>query len=128
LRKILTSLATLGIAVSLPIVLASPAIAADGIRVCNTGPQRSCGDFEDDGDKIYVDDTYADGHAAVVRVQIPGAGVYENLWNTDGNGTTRTRSYGTSVAEGLAVYYQACSGVTSTGQIYDCSGWNSGRT
>lgn len=101
---------------------------ADGPTLCNSGP-RSCGWFTQNGDVIHVQDAGCDGHSAVVQVQVPSVGIYDNLWNTSGCGTTDTYSYGTRVPEGSTVYYRPCSGsgYGTTNTVYDCtSGWTHG--
>jgi hypothetical protein len=100
------------------VVLATaPAFAGDGATSSITGASVW---FTADGDKVSVKDTYSDGHSAVGQVQIPSAGIYENLWNPDGTGTTRSKSYGTSVAEGVGIWYRACTGEYGTGEIIRC--------
>lgn len=97
----------------------APAFAGDGATSSITGASVW---FTADGDKVSVKDTYSDGHSAVAQVQVPSEGIYENLWNPDGTGTTRTKSYGTSVAEGVGIWYRACVGEYSTGEIIRCDG------
>jgi hypothetical protein len=127
MRKIFTVLGVSVSALGLVLGLSGSSYAgSDGPTVCNSGPQSACAWFHQDGDIVYVKDTDCDRHAAVAQVQIPAAGIYENLWNTDGCGTTRSRQYGTSVPEGSRVYYQACYGVYSTGYITRCSALGSG--
>jgi hypothetical protein len=100
------------------VVLATaPAFAGDGATSSITGASVW---FTASGDVVSVKDTYSDGHSAVGQVQIPSAGIYENLWNPDGTGTTRSKSYGTSVAEGVGIWYRACTGEYGTGEIIRC--------
>jgi hypothetical protein len=123
MRKILTVLSML--VASLALVLGSGGLASagsDGPQVCNSSPQSACAKFYQDGDVIRVWDTDCDGHAAVAHVWAPDAGIYENLWNTAGCGTYRDHPYGTSMPEGVAVYYQACYGISySAGTYTRCS-------
>jgi len=113
------------IVASLALILVGSGVAsahADGPKVCNTGPQSACAKFYNDGDVIRVWDTDCDGHAAVALVEAPDAGIYDALWNTDGCGTYRDHVYGTSMPEGIAVYYRACYGISySAGTYTRCS-------
>lgn len=95
----------------------APAFAGNGATSSITGASAW---FIADGDKVYVKDTAADGHSAVAQVQIPSEGIYENLWNPDGSGTTRSKGYGTSVAEGVGIWYRACTGESGTGELVRC--------
>lgn len=127
MKRIITLLSVLGAALALVLGLSTASWAgSDGPSVCNSSPQSACAWFRQDGDVMYVKDTDCDGHAAVAQVEIPAAGIYDNLWNTDGCGTTRSWGYGTRVPEGSRVYYKACYGVWSTGYITRCSGIGSG--
>lgn len=106
--------------------LAGPAWAGtDSPTVCNPGGY-ACGAFLSNGDAVTVRDGVCDGHAAVVQVYAPDAPVSDNLWNTDGCGTTRTYTYGSAMPENITVSIRACSGVWSTKELYGCSGWVSG--
>jgi hypothetical protein len=98
--------------------------AADGPNFSITG---STAWFTHDGDVAWVKDTKADGHSAVVRVYVPDVGIAENLFNPDGTGTSRNRSYGTRIPEGTTVYYQPCTGENSTKTLVACAdGWAHG--
>lgn len=118
LSKILTLAAA-----TLALVFGSAGIASahsDGPKVCNASPQSACAKFYADGDVIYVWDTDCDGHAAVAIVTAPG--INDALWNTSGCGTVVDYAYGTSMAEGVAVYYRACYGISySAGTWTRCS-------
>ncbi|MGW2964363.1 hypothetical protein ACWDGI_38695 [Streptomyces sp. NPDC001220] len=128
MKKVCSVLAVLGAALALVFVTSTSSFAGtDGPQVCNSGPQSTCVKFYNDGDLIRVWDTDCDNHAAVAVVQIPEAGINENVWNTAGCDTYVDRAYGTSVPEGYAVYYKACYGVYSTKVITRCSGQASGR-
>ncbi|MDJ0464970.1 hypothetical protein [Streptomyces sp. H27-C3] len=84
--------------------------------------------FKHDGDVFWSQDTKADGHSAVTRVYVPSVGIADNLWNPDGNGAARYKSYGTAIPEGTTVYYQACIGEHGTKKILQCTpGWGQGR-
>ena len=109
------------------LVCATQASAStDGPTLCSPGGA-ACGWFTNNGDVIHVEDVACDGHSAVVQVQVPSVGIYENLWNPDGCGTIRTRSYGTAVPEGAVVYYRPCTGESSTHTLVTCnSGWTHG--
>lgn len=101
---------------------------ADGPQVCNSGPQSACAKFYNDGDVIRVWDTDCDGHAAVAHVWSASNGVYDNLWNTAGCGTYVDHVYGTAIAEGSGVYYQACYGISFAAGTYTrCSGIGGGE-
>ncbi|MFD5451172.1 hypothetical protein [Streptomyces sp. NPDC127100] len=83
--------------------------------------------FKHDGDVFWVEDTRADGHSAVVRVYVPSVGIAHNLFNPDGKGTARYKSYGTAIPEGTTVYYQACIGENGNKTIISCTpGWAKG--
>lgn len=120
LSKVLTLAAA-----TLALVFGSAGIASahsDGPKVCNASPESACAKFYADGDVIYVWDTDCDGHAAVAHVWAPEAGIYDNLWNTDGCGTVVDYAYGTSMPEDVAVYYRACYGISySAGTYTRCS-------
>jgi hypothetical protein len=127
MKRILTVVAMIVAALGLTIGLSTSAWAgSDGPSVCNSGPQSACAWFHQDGDIVYIKDTDCDGHAAVAVVEVPAAGIYENLWNTDGCNSTDHKQYGTAIPEGTRVYYKACYGVYSTGYITRCSGIGSG--
>lgn len=80
--------------------------------------------FKADGDVFWSKDTKADGHSAVTRVYVPSVGIAHNLWNPDGYGAARYKSYGTAIPEGTVVYYQACIGEYGTKQLLQCTpGW-----
>lgn len=121
MRKILTVVAMLAAVFALIIGTGGIASAhADGPQVCNAGPQSACAKFYNNGDVIRVWDTDCDGHAAVATV-VAGS-IHDALWNTDGCGTYRDYAYGTSMPEGLAVYYRACYGISfSAGTYTRCS-------
>ncbi|MFF9204269.1 hypothetical protein ACF1AE_21110 [Streptomyces sp. NPDC014986] len=83
--------------------------------------------FKHDGDVFWSQDTKADGHSAVTRVYVSSVGIAHNLWNPDGNGAARYKSYGTAIPEGTTVYYQACIGEHGTKEIISCTpGWAKG--
>jgi len=127
MRRIFTALAM--VLVVFALILGTSGMASAGTNgptVCNSDPQTACSWFHQDGDIVYVKDMNCDGHAAVSVVDIPGANIHENLWNTDGCGVTDSKQYGTSVPEGTRVYYKACFGVWSTKSITNCSGIGSG--
>lgn len=127
MRRITGAVFAILAAVVLTLGLSTSAWAgSDGPTVCNSDPQTACVWFHQDGDIVYVKDMNCDGHAAVAVVDIPGANIHENLWNTDGCGVTDHKQYGTSVPEGTRVYYKACFGVWSTKSISNCSGIGSG--
>lgn len=127
MKKILTAL---GVGASATVLVLGTSTASfagsDGPTVCNSDPQTACVWFHQDGDIVYVKDMNCDGHSAVGRVEVPAAGIYENLWNTDGCGSTDHKQYGTQIPEGDRVYYRACFGIYSTGSISNCSGIGSG--
>jgi hypothetical protein len=126
-KRILGALAALAAAFTLMLGLSTSAWAgSDGPTVCNSDPQTACSWFHQDGDIVYVKDMNCDGHAAVAVVEVPAAGIYENLWNTDGCGVTDHKQYGTAIPEGSRVYYKACFGIYSTRSISNCSGIGSG--
>lgn len=129
MKKILTALGTMGAAVVLALATATAASAhADGPQVCNSGPQSACVKFYNDGDVIRIWDTDCDGHAAVAHVWSATNGVYDNLWNTAGCGTYVDHAYGTAIAEGSGVYYQACYGISFAAGTYTrCSGIGGGE-
>lgn len=127
MKRIASILGIIAAAFTLTLGLSTSAWAgSDGPTVCNSDPQTACAWFHQDGDVVYIKDMNCDGHSAVVSVEIPNAGIYQNLWNTDGCGKTDSKSYGTSVPEGSRVYYKACFGIYSTGAISNCSGIGSG--
>lgn len=117
-------------AATLALVLGSAGIASahsDGPQVCNSGPQSACAKFYNDGDVIRVWDTDCDGHAAVAHVWSATNNVYDNIWNTAGCGTYVDYAYGTAIAEGSGVYYQACYGISFSAGTYErCSGIGGG--
>lgn len=130
MRKIFTVLAMFVAVFSLILGTGTLASAGtDGPQVCNSGPQSACVKFYNNGDVIRVWDTDCDGHAAVAHVWAPSDGIYDNLWNTGGCGTYADHSYGTSMTEGIAVYYQACYGISYAAGTYTrCSGTGGGRS
>jgi len=102
--------------------------AADGPTLCITG---SCVWFKHDGDRIYVQDTKADGHSAVAQVCAPSSCSYvaNYVWNSQGSGTVKSYGYGTQIPEGTSVYYRPCIGEWNGGNSYilECSsGWTHG--
>ncbi|MFJ8152644.1 hypothetical protein [Streptomyces sp. NPDC094468] len=122
MKKIYSVLAVLGAALVLVFTSSTSSFAGtDGVKVCNSAPQSACAKFYNDGDVIRVWDTDCDGHASVAVVQVPSAGISENVWNTAGCDTYVDRAYGTAVPEGAAVYYKACYGVWATKEITRCS-------
>lgn len=131
MKKNLIRVALVGfsaIALTLGITTAASA-GTDGPQVCNSSPQSACVKFYNDGDVIRVWDTDCDGHAAVGHVWAPSDGIYDNFWNTGGCGTYADYSYGTSMTEGIAVYYQACYGISHSAGTYErCSGTGGGRS
>jgi hypothetical protein len=128
MRKILGAFAALAAAFTLMLGLSTSAWAGtDGPTVCNSGPQSACAKFYNNGDVIRVWDTDCDGHAAVAHVWSASNGVYDNIWNTAGCGTYVDYAYGTRIAEGSGVYYQACYGISySAGTYTRCSGTGGG--
>lgn len=130
MRKILTVASMLVAVLALILGTSTSASAGtNGPQVCNSGPQSACAKFYHDGDVMRVWDTDCDGHAAVAHVQAPDAGIYNNLWNTDGCGTYRDYPYGTSMPENIPVYYQACYGISFADGTYTrCSGLGGGRS
>ncbi|MFD0683366.1 hypothetical protein [Actinomadura fibrosa] len=74
--------------------------------------------FYHDGDKIYIKDNYADGHAAVAEVWASGYGT-SHVWATGGSGTSVTQSI--NYAEGLTVHIKACIGEYGSRDIISCS-------
>lgn len=127
MKKICMILAAVAAAFLLVLGTSTSSFAGtDGPTVCNSDPRTACVWFHNDGDIIYVKDMNCDGHAAVAVVDDPYDGIYENLWNTDGCGTTDHKQYGTAITEGARVYYKACFGVYSTRTISNCSGIGSG--
>ncbi|MCZ0983955.1 hypothetical protein O1L60_45155 [Streptomyces diastatochromogenes] len=104
----------------------SASAAADGGSVVD--PTHGAASwFKHDGDVFWSADTKADGHSAVTRVYVPSVGIADNLWNPDGNGAVRYKSYGTAIPEGTVVYYQACIGEYGTKQLLQCTpGWGKG--
>lgn len=119
------------LAATLALFFGSAGIAsahADGPQVCNSGPQSACVKFYNDGDVIRIWGTDCDGHAAVAHVWSASNGVYDNLWNTAGCGTYVDHAYGTAIAEGSGVYYQACYGISfSAGTYTRCSAIGGGE-
>lgn len=115
----LTSLAIVATTVS------TASASADGGSVLD--PTRGAAAwFKHDGDVIWSRDLKADGHSAVVRVYVPSAGIAQNLWNSNGSGSTRSQIYGEAIPEGSVVYYQACIGEYGTKEIIACTpGWAS---
>ncbi|MFF2571212.1 hypothetical protein [Streptomyces sp. NPDC058084] len=101
----------------------SASAGADGGSVVD--PTRgAAASFKQDGDVFWSYDTKADGHSAVTRVYVPSVGIAHNLWNPDGNGAARYKSYGTAIPEGTVVYYQACIGEYGTKELLSCTpGW-----
>jgi hypothetical protein len=130
MRRIMTALGVLVASVGL--VLGTSTFAAagtDGPQVCNYDPNTSCVKFYQDGDVIRIWDTNCDGHAAVAHVQAPDAGIYDNFFYTGGCGTYGEYPYGTSMPEGVAVYYRACSSISATQHTYEhCGGLGGGRS
>jgi hypothetical protein len=115
LRRVAKILGATGLALALA---TGPAFAGDGATSSVDGAASAW--FVAYGDIIYVKDTKSDGHSALAQVQIPSAGVYENLWNPDGTGTTRNKHYSSVAAEGVGVWYRACTGEYSTGELIHC--------
>lgn len=128
--KVRHLLAALASALLLVLGLSTNAFAsADGPQVCNSGPQSACVKFYHNGDVVRVWDTDCDGHAAVGHVWAPDAGIYNNFWNTGGCNTYADYPYGTSMPENVAVYYQACYGISYQDGTYTrCSGIGGGRS
>jgi hypothetical protein len=77
--------------------------------------------FTNNGDVVHVHDTACDNHAALARVQAPHEGIYEEIWNHNGCGTTIQYSYGIRIDEGSTVYVEACIGVGTTADV--CAGY-----
>lgn len=126
LRKLSITAAALFGALVFMFAFSTAALAsADGPTLCNpTGG--ACVWFTANGDVIHVQDRLCDNHAAVAQVQVPAVGIYDNLWNGNGCGTTLTYSYGTAVPEGSTVYYRPCLGVNYTTLSSCNSGWTHG--
>jgi len=114
-----------GIAAVAVTLATTPAFAGDGSVSSTTGAQAW---FIAYGDHVWVKDTDADGHSALAQVQFPNEGISENLWNSDGAGTSREKGYATVVAEGSPVWYRACVGESGTGEIIRCGVWVSTTT
>ncbi|MGW1749981.1 hypothetical protein ACWCRD_31070 [Streptomyces sp. NPDC002092] len=128
MKKVCSVLGVLGAALGLVLATSTSSFAGtDGPKVCNSSPQSACVKFYQDGDIIRVWDTDCDGHSAVGVIEVPAAGIYENVWNTAGCNTYVDRAYGTAIPEGDAVYYKACYGVHSTREITRCSEIGGGR-
>lgn len=125
MKRILTLALALCAAFGLLFAGATSAFAgADGPTLCITG---ACSWFDNGGDRVWVNDTSADGHSAVTQVQVPGAGIYENLWDAQGAGTAFYKQYGTAVPEGDTVYYRPCIGEYGSRTLITCSsGWTHG--
>lgn len=129
-KTIIRALGVAGASIALVMGMNSPAFAsANGPKVCNSGPQSACAQFLHDGDIVRVWDTNCDAHAAVAHVWSNEAGIYNNLWNRNGCGTYLDYAYGTSMPEDVAVYYQACYGISFADGTYTrCSGIGGGRS
>lgn len=115
-RKILAAVATAGAFLLLSASSAyagtdSPTQAITGSKVW----------FTNDGDIVHVQDTACDSHAAVAKVADTHEGLYEEIWNHAGCGTTVTYSYGIRIDEGDSVGVQACIGVGGTTDV--CAGY-----
>lgn len=128
-NRVIKALAVMAAVIGIVFVFGSgsASAAADGPTVCNAG---ACAWFKHDGDKVYVQDVDSDGHSAVVQVCAPSncSVVADYLWNPDGVGATRYKSYGTGINEGTNVYYRACTGESSTHTLVGtCSGWTHGQ-
>lgn len=128
MRRIFAALAMTAAAFGLTVATSTAAFAGtDGPTVCNSGPTSACVKFYNNGDVIRVWDEDCDGHAAVAHVWSASNGIYENLWNTGGCNTYADYPYGTRIAEGSGVYYQACYGISySAGTYTRCSGTGGG--
>ncbi len=98
---------------------------ADGPTLCNP-TLGSCTWFTQNGDEVHVSDTACDSHSAVGQVQIPSVGIYDNLWNDAGCGSTAKYVYGNSVPEGSTVYYRPCLGYADTTLSSCNTGWTHG--
>lgn len=113
------------LAASIGLVLGTGTLAqagSNGPQVCNSDPETACVKFYSDGDIIRVWDKDCDHRAAVAHVWAPSAGVYDNLWYRGGCGTYGDFKYGTSMPEDVAVYYQACTGISYDDGTYNhCS-------
>lgn len=77
--------------------------------------------FTNNGDVVHVHDTACDSHAALARVQAPHEGIYEEIWNHNGCGTTVAYSYGIRIDEGSPVSVEACIGEGTTADV--CAGF-----
>ncbi|WCB91466.1 hypothetical protein DSM104299_00137 [Baekduia alba] len=98
--------------------------ATDGPKRCITG---GCVWFTAYGNVVHVQDTSCDGVSAVAQVEIPAAGIYDNLWNSDGCGSTDSYSYAYRFPEGYNVYYRPCVGVFSSHLLTNClASWTNG--
>lgn len=128
MRKLLTTLGTGVAALGMVIGLnaGTAYAAADGPTLCIQG---ACVWFKHDGDRIYVQDSKADGHSAVAQVCAPSSCsiVANYLWNKQEAGTTLSYGYGTAIPEGTSVYYRPCIGEGGPEDIITCnSGWTHG--
>lgn len=106
-------------------VVAGPASAhSDGPTLCITG---ACSWFDNGGDRVWINDTKADGHSAVTQVYVTGTSISEYLWDANGEGTAIYKQYGTAIPEGYVVQYRPCTGEYGTRSILTCSNsWASG--
>lgn len=130
MRRVMTLISMVFAALALVFATSTASFAGtDGPQVCNSGPQSACVKFYNAGDIIRVWDTDCDAHAAVAHVWAPDAGIYDNLWNRNGCGTYLDYPYGSSMPENVAVYYQACYGISYADGTYTrCSGVGGGRS
>ena len=97
---------------------------SDGPTLCITG---ACSWFENGGDRVWINDTKADGHSAVTQVYVTGTSISEYLWDAQGEGTAIYKQYGTAIPEGYVVQYRPCTGEYGTRSILTCSSsWASG--
>jgi hypothetical protein len=82
--------------------------------------------FEDDGDDLYVCDSRADGHSAVVQwIDGRNPGKVRTFKNSAGNGKCRNALAGVNLAEGSGIVYFACLGEGT--KVYNCGEIGKGK-
>jgi|SRR5690242_17211821 len=120
---------TVTAAVGLAIGFAGSASAsADGPLLCNP-TNASCTWFQSNGDVVWIKDMACDNRAAAAQVEIPSVGIYDDIFNHAGCGSSWGYSYGTNVPEGVTVYYRPCVGNATGTDVVDCnSGWTHGTS
>ena len=127
LRRAITAAGALLASFTLVLAFTAPASAsADGPLLCDpTGG--ACAWFHYYGNVVYSQDTACDGYSSVTQVQMSDYGIHDNLWNSDGCGSTDLYQYIGYPPEGTTIYYRPCIGVYSTHVIVSCnSGWTHG--